>query len=96
MNTQIKVVILALLVIGATVTIFSATQVSAYTNETALQDFQQNGLQNRLQNRHRTAIQECMYQTAGDCNCQCNGDSGNLKLRSQTRTMAMSQNCFNN
>ena len=95
-NTKIKGIILALLVIGTTVTILTATQVSANNNEIALQDFQQNELQNRLQNRHRKAIQEGMRQTTGDCNCQCDGDSGSLKLRNQTRTMVMNQNCSNN
>ncbi len=96
MNTKIKGIILALLVIGTMATIFTATQVSANNNEIALQDFQQNELQNQTQNRHRTAIQEGMRQSVGDCNCQCDRDSGSLKLRNQTRTTAMNQNCINN
>ena len=96
MNTKIKSIILALLVIGTMATIFTVTQVSADNNEIALQDFQQNELQNQTQNRHRTTLQEGMHQTSGDCNCQCDGDSGSLKLRNQTRTTAMNQNCSNN
>ena len=95
-NTKIKGIILALLVIGTVATIFTATQVSANNNGIALQDFQQNEPQNQMQNRHRTAMQEGMSQTDGDCICLCDGDNDGLKLRNQTRTMSMNQDCSNN